>query len=90
MTDYELASEYHRGYEDGLAARDIRTYQLDTERRKVAARLRALRFRGDGSHANFSRVFAAIMGRPFPWTRKAVKAVCDELARLLDGGEMDA
>lgn len=87
MTDYRAASEYHRGYVDGLAARDLRTYQLDDERREVAARLRALKIHGDGSHGNLSRVFAAVMGRPFPWTARACNEVVRRLVHLLTGDE---
>lgn len=85
MNDFDKASEYHRGYADGLAARDLRTYQLDEDRREVAARLREIPFRENGSHANLSQVFAAIMGCPFAWNVAACQRVVRRLVWLLTG-----
>lgn len=82
-------TEYHRGYEDGKAARKADEWQLDRERVEVVRGLLALEFDG-GSHHNLSRIAHAVYSpQTSGWTAGACEQVRDELVRLL-GGNGDA
>ena len=88
MTDLEqqLAAEYHRGYEDGLAAKEPKQLSDDLRRRITVNRLRNLKLKKDvDSHSHLSDIASCIMVPKFGWTFGACERLRRLLIRLLDG-----
>lgn len=88
MTPEELkfAAEYHRGFEDGKAARSADEWQLDRERARIIRKLDALILNADvWNYYNLSAVCKAVYEPSFGWTIGACEALRDELVRLLGG-----
>ena len=77
-TDYDRATEYRRGYEDGARS-------LDAERAAVAARLREIVWQ-EGSHANLGMIGNAIMpSTGHPWTPDECERLRDAIITLMGG-----
>lgn len=88
MTPEELkfAAEYHRGFEDGKAARDADQWQLDRERKAVAARLQVVNpSELCGSHESLSAICKAVHEPMMGWTMGACESLRNRLIYLLGG-----
>ena len=84
--ELKLAAEYHRGFEDGRAARSANLMALDLQRTKAINRLNNLDFpNGKDSHENLSAIASCLLAPTFGWTAGACGALRDELVRLLGG-----
>lgn len=71
---------YHRGYEDGLRARDVSAWALDMRRMSVANRLRSI---GDGD-VSYTRIADAVVP-DCDDTYVSFETVRNTLVELLDG-----
>lgn len=79
-------SEYHRGYEDGKAARDADQWQVDRERAKVIEAVKKVVPEGYfGSHNMLSEICRAIYSPVFGWTAEAGRDLCNRLIELMGG-----
>lgn len=80
-------SEYHRGYEDGKAARDADQWQLELQRKIVAERLRKVDpSELHGSHEMLSAICKAVQ-EVTGWTVGACELLRDRLIHLLGGDD---
>ena len=83
-------AEFHRGFEDGKAARDADQWQLELQRKVVAERLRkVVPSELHGSHEMLSAICKAISEPVMGWTVGAGELLRDQLIALL-GGTLDA
>lgn len=79
-------SEYHRGFEDSKATRDADQWQLDRERKAVAARLQAVNpSELCGSHESLSAICKAVHEPMMGWTMGACESLRNRLIYLLGG-----
>ena len=86
--ELNLAAEYHRGFEDGRAARSANVMALDLQRTEVITRLNNLDFpNGKASHENLSAIASCLLAPKHGWTAGACGALRDELVRLLGGSK---
>lgn len=82
-------SEYHRGFEDSKATKSADQWQLDIERKAVAARLRkVVPSEQHGSHEMLSAICTAISKPVMGWTVGAGELLRDQLIALM-GGDTD-
>jgi len=77
-------TEYHRGYEDGKAARKADEWQLDRERKAVVRRLHDAVFKED-SHYNLSKIASSVIDPGHGWTMDACERLRVTLINLLGG-----
>lgn len=93
--DYALAREYHRGYEDGRAARLADEWKLDQDRKEITNNLKKIYFEpaprfnnSDQAYVktaffNLQQLYTAIVQKPTGYRTDLTKEIADKLIQLL-------
>lgn len=85
--DYKQSAEYHRGYEDGRAARDADEWYRRRERKQVYKRLTLVELSTENdSFTNLSRICSAIFEPSHGWDLTSCALLLSTLGWLLNEG----